>query len=69
MVRHLRSLQFVGSIHIELSSYEARIEFSESGRMTVRGQDHIAGRASFGKEALQLVKIRSRQSGGLIHVY
>jgi len=69
MVRHLRALQFVGGIHVELSSYEARIEFTENGKVTVHGMDHIAGRFSFGKEALHLIKIRSKESGGLIHVY
>jgi len=69
LVRHLRSLQFVGSIQIELSSYEAEIEFTEGGTIMAREQDHTAGRISFGEEALQRIMIRAKESGGLIHVY
>lgn len=69
LVRHLRSLQFVGSIQIELSSYEAEIEFAEDGSLKAREQDHIAGRLSFGEDALQRIMIRSREPGGVINVY
>lgn len=69
LVRHLRSLQFVGSIQIELSSYEAEIEFAEDGSIKAREQDHIAGRISFGEDALQRIMIRSREPGGVINVY
>lgn len=69
LVRHLRSLQFVGSVRIELSSYEAEIEFADSGSIHAREQDHIAGRLSFGEDALQRIMIRSKEPGGLIHVY
>ena len=47
LVRHLKGLQFVGSVQIELSSYEAEIEFGEDGSVKAREQDHIAGRLSF----------------------
>lgn len=69
LVRYLRKLQFVGSIQIELSSYEAEIEFAEDGSIKAREQDHIAGRLSFGEDALQRIMIRSKEPGGLIHVY
>lgn len=69
LVRHLRSLQFVGSIQIELSSYEAEIEFAEDGSIKAREQDHIAGRLSFGDDALQRIMIRSKEPGGVINVY
>ncbi len=69
LVRHLRSLQFVGSIQLELSSYEAEIEFAENGTVTAREQDLIAGRLSFGEDALKRILIRAKESGGLIHVY
>ena len=69
LVRHLRSLQFVGSIQIELSSYEAEIEFAENGTLTAREQDLIAGRLSFGEDALRRIMIRAKEAGGLIHVY
>lgn len=69
LVRHLRDLQFTGSIQIELSSYEAEIEFSGDGSINAREQDHIAGRMSFGRDALQRIMIRSREAGGVVHVY
>jgi hypothetical protein len=69
LVRHLRGLQFAGSVQIELSSYEAEIEFGEEGVIRAREQDHIAGRMSFGEDALQRIMIRSKEPGGLIHVY
>lgn len=69
LVRHLRSLQFVGSIQIELSSYEAEIEFTDDGSIKAREQDHIAGRLSFGEDALQRIIIRSKESGGVINVF
>ncbi|HMQ03675.1 MAG TPA: hypothetical protein PKD26_07155 [Pyrinomonadaceae bacterium] len=69
LVRHLRSLQFVGSVQIELSSYEAEIEFADDGSVRAREQDLNAGRMSFGEEALQRIMIRSKEPGGMIHVY
>lgn len=69
LVRHLRSLQFVGSIQLELSSYEAEIELMEDNVIKAREQDHIAGRLSFGEDALQRIMIRAKEPGGLIHVY
>lgn len=69
LVRHLRSLQFVGRIQLELSSYEAEIELMEGNVIKAREQDHIAGRLSFGEDALQRIMIRAKEPGGLIHVY
>ena len=69
LVRHLRGLQFVGSVRVELSSYEAEIEFNEDGTVKAREQDHIAGRLSFGDDALTRVMIRSMEPGGTINVY
>lgn len=69
LVRHLRSLQFSGSVHIELSSYEADIEFTGSNTMRACEQDHVAGRISRGEHALQRILIRSQEPGGLVHVY
>ncbi|NOT48835.1 MAG: hypothetical protein HOP17_13930, partial [Acidobacteria bacterium] len=69
LVRHLRGLQFVGSIQIELSSYEAEIEFAEDSSIKAREQDHIAGRLSFGEDALRRIMIRSKEPGGVINVY
>lgn len=69
LVRHLRGLQFVGSVRIELSSYEAEINFADGGSIRAREQDHIAGRLSFGEDALSRIMIRSKEPGGLIHVF
>ena len=69
LVRHLRGLQFVGSVQIELSSYEAEIEFNEDGIVKAREQDHIAGRISIGEDALTRVLIRSMEPGGTVNVY
>lgn len=69
LVRHLRVLQFVGTVEIELSSYEAEIDFLEDGSVKAREQDHIAGRLSFGDDALQRIMIRSKEPGGVINVY
>jgi hypothetical protein len=69
LVRYLRSLQFIGSIHIELSSYEADIEFTGSNTMRACEHDHIAGRIAHGEHALQRILIRAKEPGGLIHVF
>ena len=69
LVNYLRGLQFVGSIRIELSSYEADIIFSSSNKITAREYDHIAGRISHGEHALQRILIRAREPHGRIHVY
>ena len=69
LVRHLRRLQFVGRIHLELSSYEAEIELCEGGAVKAREQDHIESRLSFGRDALLRIIMRSKESGGLVHVY
>ena len=69
LVRYLRQLQFVGSIKIELSSYEADIVFTSKQTIQAREYDHIAGRISQGKHALQRILIRSKEPHGRIHVY
>ncbi len=68
LVRYLRGMQFVGTIHIELSSYEADIEFTPSNTMRACENDHIAGRIAHGEHALQRILIRAKEPGGLIHV-
>lgn len=69
LVRYLRSLQFVGSIRIELASYEAEIIFTESNTIRAREYDPVAGRISHGEQALQRILIRAREPHGRIHVY
>jgi hypothetical protein len=69
LVRYLRRLQFVGSIRIELSSYEADIIFTTSNTIIAREYDHIAGRISHGQQALQRILVRAKEPHGRIHVY
>src|SRR5688500_14330408 len=69
LVRYLRGLQFVGSIRIELSSYEADIVFTDSRTIRAREYDHIAGRISEGEHALKRILIRAKEPHGRIHVY
>ncbi len=69
LVRYLRGLQFVGSIRIELGSYEADIVFTNSKSIQAREYDHIAGRISHGEHALQRILIRAKEPNGRIHVF
>lgn len=69
LVRYLRGLQFVGSIRIELASYEAEITFTESRTIRAREYDHIAGRISHGEQALQRILVKAKEPHGRIHVY
>ena len=69
MVEHLRGLQFVGSIHLEMSSYDADIMFTESRQILSREYDHIAGRISYGEHALQSILERAKEPCGRINVY
>lgn len=69
LVRYLRDLQFVGSIRIELSSYEADIVFTSSRLILAREYDHIAGRISQGTDALKRILMRAKEPHGRIHVY
>ena len=69
LVRYLRSLEFVGSIRIELASYEADIVFTSSKTIKAREYDHIAGRISHGQHALQRILIRAKEPHGRIDVY
>ena len=69
LVRHLRDLQFVGCIHIELSRYEADIIFTSERQLFAREFDHFAGRASHGERALNSILERAGEPFGRIHVY
>jgi hypothetical protein len=69
LVRYLKGLQFVGSVRIELASYEAEIIFTESNTIRAREYDHIAGRIAHGEHALQRILIRAKEPHGRINVY
>ena len=69
LVDHLSGLQFVGSVRLEMSSYEADIIFCESGEKIVREIDHIAGRSGRGEASLMNILERARTPFGRITVY
>ena len=69
LVQYLRDLQFVGSIRLEWSSYEADIIFTTSRTIIAREYDHIEGRISHGPDALKRILSRAREPHGRIHVY
>jgi hypothetical protein len=53
LVRHLRGLQFVGSVRLEFASYEAEIFFTPTKRIQAREYDRLAGRIAQGERALE----------------
>lgn len=69
MVKFLYRLQFVGRIHLELSSYEADIVFRTSNRVHAREYDYISGRLCDGERALRNILMRAKDPNGRIHVY
>lgn len=69
LLRYLRRRQFEGSVRIELSGYEADIYLSADNQVRVREYDQITGRIGEGEQALQRILVRSREPGGIIHVY
>ncbi|HMS41803.1 MAG TPA: hypothetical protein PKE69_16345 [Pyrinomonadaceae bacterium] len=69
LVRYLRRRQFVGSVRVELSGYEAEIHLDENNALRVREFDRITGRVGEGEEALQRILIRSREPGGIVNVF
>lgn len=68
LVRHLRDLQFTGSVKVELSSYEAEIIFTANNRLQAREYDRLVGRISQGEHAFARILVRSREPFGRIHV-
>lgn len=69
LVGFLGELQFVGSIHVELSSYDADIMFNDAGNVLAREYDHITGKSSYGIGALESIYRRAEEPRGRIHVY
>ena len=69
MVVYLRKLQFVGSIHIELSGYEADIILNGTNAVRAREHDHLEGRISQGEHALRRILMRAKEPFGRISVY
>jgi hypothetical protein len=69
LIRHLRGLQFVGVVHIELCSYEADIIFTPSKRLQARERDHASGLTTQGADAFRRILLRAREPNGRLHVY
>lgn len=69
LVKHLSDLQFVGSVHVELSSYEAEIIFADPQNIRVREYHQGSGSRIFGPHALERIFAMARESFGRIHVY
>jgi hypothetical protein len=69
LVRHLRGLQFVGVVHIELCGYVADIIFTANHRIQAREHDRAAGITSQGPDAFRRILIRSREPHGRVDVY
>ncbi len=69
LIKYLRRRRFVGSIKVELKSYEANIEFTKENKLKVHERDELSGRIFEGEEALQRILIRTRKPGGNINVY
>lgn len=68
LVRHLRGLQFTGTVKLELSSYEAEIIFTTRDRIQAREYDRLVGRISQGEHAFRRILVRSREPFGRIQV-
>lgn len=58
----------MGTVHLELSNYEARIIFDPFGKLIAEEIDHGSGRMSRGTNAYQRILTRSRESHGYITV-
>lgn len=69
LVKHLYRLQFVGRVHIELSSYEADIVFRSKNLVHAREYDHLTGRLSDGEAALRSILEKAKEPNGRINVY
>lgn len=69
LIKHLHRLQFVGRVHLELSSYEADVVFGSAERVHAREYDHITGRLSEGEKALKSILTRAAEPNGRITVY
>lgn len=69
LIRHLRDLQFVGSIRVELASYEGEIIFTGSPKLRAREHDRVAGRIAMGEKAFARILQKAREPYGRIHVY
>ena len=69
LVGHLRRLQFVGSVRVELSSCDADIIFTGRDRLHALLTDHVTGSVTEGEQALRRILFRAKEPNGRIHVF
>ncbi len=69
LLRFLQQNNFVGKIHLEAKGYEADVFFTREDGLTMRENDHIAGRISVGDDVLAQILIRAHEPDGIINVY
>lgn len=69
LVRYLRSMQFIGRVHVELCAYEAEIIFTPQNTLQALEHDLETGVVSKGRKAFERIILRSRTSNGRIGVY
>ena len=61
-------MQFIGSVRVELSSWEGEIVFTAGNRLQAREYDRLVGRIAQGEKALKRIIERSREPMGRINV-
>ncbi len=68
LVRHLWSLQFVGTVRVEFGNYEAEIKFLTNKKLQAREYDHNSRITGKGEDAFHRILFRSREPNGRINV-
>lgn len=68
LVRHLWSLQFVGTVRVEFSNYEAEIKFLTNKKLQAREYDHNSRITGTGEAAFYRILAQSREPNGRINV-
>ncbi len=68
LVRHLWSLQFVGTVRVEFGNYEAEIKFLTNKKLQAREYDHNSRITGKGENAFHRILSRSQEPNGRINV-
>ncbi len=68
LVRHLWSLQYVGTVRIEFGNYEAEIKFLTNKKLQAREYDHNSRIIGKGEDAFYRILSRSLEPNGRINV-
>lgn len=69
LLRHLRQLNFVGRVRIELDEYEADVVLQGAEGPIVWEKNLVTGRGAEGPEAMDRLLVRDREPGGLITIF